>query len=151
MKTKWVVVGILSFAGIVLFGSGAAPLIFSEMVYGCNLQESLASGDIEPVSNHPITMAYNEKYELNSLHTSGTRSLEWGHGTVEYSSYYDTEDRGLSNAYLKVTVDSCGVPTEFKFQCVDSENNPWVSLNSKDDYVLDYLQNKNCFGEKTRR
>jgi len=70
---------------------------------------------------------------------------------LEYFSYYDAEDHGLSNAYLKVTVDSCGVPTEFKFQCIDSENNAWVSLNSKDDYVLDYLQNKNCFDEKTRK
>ena len=145
MKTKWIVIGVLSFIVIILLGSGAAPLIFSQVVYGCNLERILATGDIEQVSDHPITTAYHEKYDLNSTKTSRSRSLEWGYGTVEYASYFGDFEPGWSNAYLKITVDQCGVPQEFQFQCVDSEGTPWVSLNSKKDNVLEYLQNQNCF------
>ncbi len=146
MKTKWIVVIILSFVGIFLFSSGRAPLIFSEVVYGCNLQDMLATGDVEHVSNHPITNAYYEKYEATSTSTSGSRSLEWGHGIVEYSSFHHMSyDDGWSNAYLKVTVDQCGIPKEFEFQCMDNQKQMLISLNSKNDDLLEYLQTENCF------
>ena len=145
MKTKWLIIGVVSFIAIILFGSGAAPLIFSEVVYGCNLQRMLATGDVEQVSDHPITMAYHEKYKFDSSHTSRSRSLEWGYGTVEYYSYYETKDHGWANAHLKVIVDPCSVPVEFQFQCIDSEDKAWVSLNSKKDNLIDYLQYENCF------
>lgn len=145
IKTKWIVSGVLSFIAIILLGSGAAPLIFSEAVYGCNLQRTLATGDIEQVSGHPITKAYHEKYEQNSTSTSGSRSLEWGYGTVEYSSYFRNIGEGWENAYLKIILDQCGVPQEFQFQCFDSTGTSLVSLNSQKDNVLEYLQNQNCF------
>ena len=130
-----------------MLGSGAAPLIFSEIVYGCNLQRTLALGDIEQVSDHPITKAYYEKYELNSTSTSRSRSLEWGYGTVEYSSsspyvsYYDV----WPSAHLKVVVDQCGMPQKFEFQCRDNQRQELISLNSKNDNLLEYLQTENCF------
>ena len=148
IKPKWAVICVLSLIVIILLGSGAAPLIFSEIVYGCNLQRTMASGEIEQVSHHPITNAYHEKYELRSPRTSSSHSLEWGYGTVEYSSYFRDSGEEWSNAYLKITIDQCGVPQEFQFQCVDSEGMPWVSLNSKKDNVLEYLENRNCFDVK---
>ena len=148
MKTKWSIIGILSFITIILFGSGAAPLIFSQVVYGCNLERMLATKDIDQVSNHPIISVYYDKYELYSTSTSSGRSLEWGYGTVEYSSYYSTLSDGWSSAYLKVILDQCGIPQEFEFKCIDSEDNAWVSLNSKNDDLLEYLQYDDCFSGK---
>lgn len=154
MKTRWIVIVILSITAIILLGSGAAPLIFSQAVYGCNLQKILATNDIKHVSNHPITNAYYEKYEINSTSTSGSRSLEWGYGIVEYSSFHGanyvegTYDVDQSYAQLKVTVDQCGIPQEFQFRCTDSKNKELILLDSKNDDILYYLQNKNCFEVK---
>lgn len=145
VKTKWIVIGVLCVIAIVLLGSGAAPLMFSEVVYGCNLQRILATGDIEQVSEHPITKAFHEKYELDSARTSSSRSLEWGYGTVEYSYYFRDFEEGWGHAYLQSILDQCGVPQEFQFKCFDSEGAPLVLLNSKKDNVLEYLQNQNCF------
>ena len=153
MKTKWKIISVLSFIAIFLLVTGAAPLIFSEVVYGCNLQRTFASGDIEQVSDHPITKAYYEKYELDSTSTSRSRSLEWGYGTVEYSSssphvsYYDV----WPSAHLKVVVDQCGIPQEFEFQCTDNQGQILISLNSKNDNLLKYLQTENCFDALGKR
>ena len=82
----------------------------------------------------------------NSSSTSSSRSLEWGHGIVEYSSsHYVSYDKGWSSAYLKVVVDHCGIPQEFEFQCRDDQGQEVVSLNSKKDNLLKYLQTDNCF------
>ena len=147
MKIKWKIISVLSFITIFLFVTGAAPLIFSEVVYGCNLQRTFASDDIGQVSDHPITKAYYEKYELDSTSTSRSRSLEWGYGTVEYSSsspyvsYYDV----WPSAHLKIVVDQCGMPQKFEFQCRDNQRQVLVSLNSKNDNLLEYLETENCF------
>lgn len=144
MKTKWIIFGVLSFGVIILFATGAAIMIFSAAVSGCNLEKTLPLDKIEHVENHVITKTYHDKYKFDSSSTSRSRTLEWGYGVVEYSSYFDTEDHGLSDVYLKVTIDYCGIPTEFQFQCIDSNGKQWVSLNSKSDNVLDYLQNQDC-------
>ncbi|MDH3656833.1 MAG: hypothetical protein OEM77_01685 [Nitrosopumilus sp.] len=146
MKTKWVVTGVLSFVAIILLGSGAAPLIFSEIVYGCNLQKKLSLGNIDEVTEHKITQKFLDKYDKNSVSSSSSRSLEWGYGTVEYSfsNYGSYDDRG-SSANLKVVIDQCGIPQEFEFQCKDNSGQVWISANSKNDDLSKYLQNQNCF------
>ena len=145
MKTRWIIIGILSFIAIVLLGSGAAPLMFSQAVYGCNLQQIMGSGDIEAVTENKITQEYLDKYEKNSSNTDRSRSLEWGYGVVEYSSYHHVSyDEGWSSAYLKVIVDHCGIPQEFEFQCRDVNGQEIVSLNNKNDDLLKYLQTDNC-------
>ncbi len=136
------------FIAIILLGSGAAPLIFSEIVYGCNLQKTLAFDEGVHVKEHKITQQYIEKYESKSSSTSGSRSLEWGYGTVEYSSFFGDFREEWYTVDLKIIVDHCGVPQEFQFQCLDSEGTPWVSLNSKEDNILEYLQNQNCLDGK---
>ena len=146
MKTRLMVIGILSVIAIVLLGSGAAPLIFNQAVYGCNLQQIMGSGDIRAVTENKITQEYLDKYEKNSSNTDRSRSLEWGYGVVEYSSYhYGSYDEGESNAYLKVIVDHCGIPQEFEFQCRDENGQETVSLNSKNEDLLKYLQTDSCF------
>jgi len=146
MKTKWKVISVLSFIAIFLLVTGAAPLIFSEVVYGCNLQKTLALGDIEHVKEHKITQEYFEKYELNSTSTSRSRSLEWGYGLVEYSSLHNVSyDGGWSRAHLRIVVDQCGIPQEFEFQCKDNQGQILISLNSENDNLLVYLQTENCF------
>ena len=61
MKTKWIVIGVLSFIAIILLGSAAAPLMFSQVVYGCNLQEIMGTGDIKAVIENKITQEYLDK------------------------------------------------------------------------------------------
>jgi len=145
MKTRWVIIGIVSLVGLVLLGSGAAPLIFSELVYGCNIDRILASGEFEDVTNHPITQEYFSKYYLDSSHTSRASASQWGSGTVEYSAYYYTTDHGRSDAHLKITVDHCAIPTEFQFQCRDDQEIPWVLIDDKEGKLLEYLRDNNCF------
>jgi len=146
MKTRWIVIGILFFIGIILLGSGAAPLMFSQVVYGCNLQEIMGSDNTKTVTENKITQEYLDKYEKNSSSTSSSRSLEWGYGTVEYSSSsYVSYDDGWSSAHLRVVVDHCGIPREFEFRCKDGQGQEVISLNSKNDDFLKYLQTDNCF------
>lgn len=146
MKTKWIVIGVLSFVAIILLGSGAAPLMFSQVVYGCNLQKIMSSGDIEAVTENKITQEYFDKYDKNSVSSSRSRSLEWGYGTVEYSSsHHVSYDDGWSSTHLKVVIDQCGIPQEFEFQCKDGQGQEVVSLNSEKDDLLKYLQTDNCF------
>jgi hypothetical protein len=146
MKTKWVVTGVLSVIAIILLGSGAAPLIFSEIVYGCNLQKKVSLGNIDEVTEHKITQKFLDKYDKNSVSSSSSRSLEWGYGLVGYSfsNYGSYDDRG-SSANLKVIIDQCGIPQEFEFQCKDASGQAWKSANSKNDDLIKYLQNQNCF------
>ena len=147
MRPKWIAVGIVSVVALVLLGSGAAPLIFSEIVYGCNLQKKMATADLDEVTEHNITQKYFEKYYNLSASTERSRSMEWGYGIVEYtSSHYEQHGaEGWSSANLKVTIDQCGIPQEFEFQCIDNTGNAWVSVNSKKDNLIEYLQNENCF------
>ena len=145
MKTRWIVIGVLSFIAIVLLGSGAAPLMFSQAVYGCDLQKIMGSGDIKVVTENKITQEYLDKYEKNSSNTDRSRFLEWGYGIVEYSSsHYVSYDEERSSAHLKVIIDHCGIPQEFEFQCRDQQGQEIVSLNSKNDDLLKYLQTDNC-------
>lgn len=149
MKTKWIVMGVLSFIAIILLGSGAAPLIFSEIVYGCNLQQKLSTKNIDEVTENKITQEYFEKYDKNSVSTGGSRSLEWGYGIVEFHSTHNVSyDNGWSSAHLKVTVDQCGTPQEFEFQCRDNQGQVLISLNNENDDLLKYLQTENCFEAK---
>jgi hypothetical protein len=102
VRPKWIVVGIASVAILVLFGSGAAPLIFSEIVYGCNLQKKMATAELDEVTEHQITQEYFEKYYDHSSSTERLRSMEWGYGIVEYTSshYKQHGTEGWSNAEL---------------------------------------------------
>lgn len=146
MKTKWIVIGVLSFIAIILLGSGAAPLMFSQVVYGCNLQEIMGTGDIKAVTENKITQEYLDKYDKKSTSDGGSRSLEWGYGIVEYfSSHYISYDDGWSSAHLRIVVDQCGIPQKFEFQCKDGQGQEVVSLNSENDDLLKYLQTDNCF------
>ena len=106
----------------------------------------MSSGDIKAVTENKITQEYLEKYDKNFASSSRSRSLEWGYGTVEYSSTrYVSYDDEWPSAHLRIVVDQCGIPQEFEFQCKDGQGQEVVSLNSENDDLLKYLQTDNCF------
>lgn len=110
----------------------------------------MAMADLDEATEHNITQEYFEKYHNLSASTERTRSMELGYGIVEYtSSHYEQHGvEGWLSANVKVTIDQCGIPQEFEFQCIDNTGNAGVSVSSKEDNLIEYLQNENCFASE---